>query len=199
MNSKLGFIQQFIKRKSILPSLAGGAVILIFTVVMPGINVNHNKLHYSRPALAQSFADFGSWRQVYQQLPEFPKENNYVSKNTGKVAKNHTLARRMLEYHIYFKGRAPNYRLDWKFTLADYLGANEIMYDKSYPGSDSLKKNPLEGDRAVISKLNRKQRNALIQAFVNIFSTGGQQKLPSSSNQQPNNNQNPSFPPASSK
>ncbi|MEM7553602.1 MAG: hypothetical protein AAF378_05800 [Cyanobacteria bacterium P01_A01_bin.84] len=173
MNNNSWFIQQLIRIGSIsfLPSLTKGTVILIFAVVMLGIGTKHNNFYHLRPALAQSRADFGAWRQLYQQLPNFPKENNYTSKNTGKITKNHTLARRMLEYHIYYKGRAPNYRLDWKLTLADYLGANEVMYNNSYPGSNTLKKNPLEGDRAVISKLNRNQRNALVQAFVNIFTT----------------------------
>lgn len=122
-----------------------------------------------QPAIAQSVELENAWQQVYQQLPNFPRENQYVSKETGKVASDNTLVSRLIRYHIYIKGRAPNYRLDWKLTLADYLGVNEIMEDSRYPGSDNLRKNPVEGDRAAIGRLNRKQRNALVQALVNVF------------------------------
>ncbi len=90
-------------------------------------------------------------------------------KQTGKVSENQTLARRLIRYHVYLKGRAPNTRLDWKLTLADYLGANEIMYDSSYPGADTLRENPINGDRTAIKRLNRSQRNTLIQTLVDIF------------------------------
>ncbi|MEO0688025.1 MAG: hypothetical protein AAFY76_23950, partial [Cyanobacteria bacterium J06649_11] len=114
-------------------------------------------------------ASSNTWRQVYKKLPDFPLENKYFSKRTGKIAESQTLARRLIRYHVYLKGRAPNTRLDWKLTLADYLGANEIMYDSSYPGSDTLKTNPINGDRTAIKRLNRSQRNTLIQVLVNIF------------------------------
>ena len=121
------------------------------------------------PVFAQTIASSDAWRQVYQRLPEFPLENKYVSKKTRKISENHTLARRLIRYHVYLKGRAPNTRLDWKLTLADYLGANEIMYDSSYPGADTLRKNPIDGDRTAIARLNRRQRNTLIQVLVDIF------------------------------
>ncbi|MFM6050719.1 MAG: hypothetical protein ACKPA7_03580, partial [Sphaerospermopsis kisseleviana] len=69
------------------------------------------------------------------------------------------------------KGRVPIYRFDWKLTLADYLNANEVIYEASYPGNDSLKQNPLEGDRTAIAKLTRNQRNKLVQVLVDIFNT----------------------------
>ncbi|MEM9925873.1 MAG: hypothetical protein AAF915_19335 [Cyanobacteria bacterium P01_D01_bin.50] len=122
-----------------------------------------------KPVVAQTIASSDAWRQVYQRLPEFPLENKYVSKKTRKVSENHTLARRLIRYHVYLKGRIPNTRLDWKLTLADYLGANEIIYDSSYPGSDTLKTNPIDGDRTAIARLNRRQRNTLIQVLVDIF------------------------------
>ncbi|MBO3459187.1 hypothetical protein G7B40_027725 [Aetokthonos hydrillicola Thurmond2011] len=124
----------------------------------------------SQSALAQvGIIPSDVWQQVYQQLPDLPRENKYISKDTGKVAENNTLVSRMIRYHFYLKGRPANYRLDWKLTLADYLGANEVMYDGSYPGNDTLKKNPIDGDRAAISRLNRRQRDALVQALVNAF------------------------------
>ncbi len=121
------------------------------------------------PAIAQRISPGEVWQQVYQQLPDFPRENKYISKESGKVAENNTLASRLIRYHVYVKERAPNYRLDWKLTLADYLGANEIMYVTTYPGHDTLRQNPLEGDRAAIASLNRSQRQALVQVLTNIF------------------------------
>ncbi|WP_085987009.1 hypothetical protein [Fortiea contorta] len=138
------------------------------------------------PAVAQRISPSDVWRQVYQQLPDFPQENQYISKETGKVAENNTLASRLIRYHIYVKERTPNYRLDWKLTLADYLGANEIIYDVSYPGNDTLKQNPLEGDRAAISRLNRRQRQALVQILTNIFSPNpSTSPIPNTTNPQP--------------
>jgi len=122
-----------------------------------------------QPVKAQKVSPSEVWQLVYQQLPDLPKENQYISKETGKTAENNTLISRMLRYHIYVKGRTPKYRLDWKLTLADYLNANEIMYDDSYPGNDTLKQNPIEGDRTAISRLTRSQRNNLIGTLVNIF------------------------------
>lgn len=121
------------------------------------------------PAPAQRISSSDVWQLVYQQLPDFPKENQYISKSSGKVAENSTLVSRLIRYHIYVKERAPNYRLDWKLTLADYLDTNEVMYETTYPGNDTLRQNPLEGDRAAIQRLNRNQRNALVQVLTNVF------------------------------
>lgn len=122
-----------------------------------------------QPAIAQRISPGEVWQLVYQRLPDFPKENQYINKETGKVAENNTLATRLIRYHVYVKERAPNYRLDWKLTLADYLDANEIMYENTYPGNDTLRQNPLDGDRAAIARLSRSQRNALVQVLTNIF------------------------------
>ncbi|WP_230967956.1 hypothetical protein [Nostoc sp. WHI] len=135
---------------------------------------------------AQRITPSDVWQLVYQQLPDFPRENKYISKENGKVAENNTLVNRLITYHIYTKGRAPIYRLDWKLTLADYLGANEIMYDTSYPGNDTLRNNPLESDRDAIARLTRNQRNDLIQVLVNIFNP------PSKNTLSPNPNTTPS-------
>lgn len=122
-----------------------------------------------QPVSAQIISPSDVWQVVYQQLPNFPKENQYISKDTGQVAENNTLASRLILYHIYIKGRSPVYRFDWKLTLADYLEANEIIYEASYPGNDSLRQNPLSGDRLAIRKLTRKQRNDLVDVLVNIY------------------------------
>ncbi|MBN3926543.1 MAG: hypothetical protein HWQ37_26240 [Nostoc sp. NMS4] len=146
----------------------------------------YTNLFNIQPASAQRITPSDVWQLVYQQLPDFPRENKYISKENGKVAENNTLANRLIRYHIYTKGRAPIYRLDWKLTLADYLGANEIMYDTTYPGNDSLRENPIEGDRKAIKSLTRSQRDALVKVLVNIFN-------PTSQNtQSPNPNTAPS-------
>ncbi len=152
------------KYRLIITAIAASAIVF----GKPYLNSKTNIVGI-QPVVAQRIASSDAWRQVYQRLPEFPLENKYVSKKTRKVSENHTLARRLIRYHVYIKGRAPNTRLDWKLTLADYLGANEIMYDSSYPGSDTLRKNPIDGDRAAIARLDRPQRNTLIQVLVNIF------------------------------
>ncbi|MUL35071.1 hypothetical protein BWI75_01505 [Gloeocapsopsis sp. AAB1 = 1H9] len=133
----------------------------------------HNSTQFAflqPPAIAQSVRISDAWQQVYQQLPDLPLENQYVSRQTGKIDPENTLVRRLISYHTYVKGRPPNYRLDWKLTLADYLGANEWIREESYPGSDTLRQNPFIGDRTAIERLNRDQRNALVQALVNVFS-----------------------------
>jgi hypothetical protein len=145
-----------------------------------------------QPAYAQRISASDAWKLVYQQLPDLPKENQYVSKETGKVAENNTLISRMIWYHVYLKGRAPNYRLDWKLTLADYLDANEVMYDTTYPGNDTLRKNPFSGDKAAIARLNRHERDALVQAFVNVF-TGNSQTTQAPNSQSPPSSPSPQY------
>jgi hypothetical protein len=81
----------------------------------------------------------------------------------------------MIRYHVYVKGRPAIYRLDWKLTLADYLGANELMESEVYPGGKSLNQNPLEGDRAAIQNLTRQQRDRLGQVIVNLFNPNAAQ------------------------
>jgi len=137
----------------------------------------------SAPAMAQRPRPQDVWRFVYQQIPTLPLENQYVSKATGQVDPNNTLVSRLLQYHAYAKGRPPNLRFDWKLTLADYLGANEVMENTRYPGFETLQTNPIDGDRAAIARLTRTQREALIQALVSIFTpatTASPQPTPAS-------------------
>ena len=111
------------------------------------------------------------WKFVYEKLPDLPIENNYISKETGKVDPNNTLVGRLIRYHVFVKGRPPNYRFDWKLSLADYLGATpDYLVESVYPGNDVLRSNPMERDRTVIQSLNRTQRDALVQALVDVFS-----------------------------
>ena len=122
-----------------------------------------------QPVLAQLLRTDDAWRSVYQRLPDLPLENQYVSRETGKVDPDNTLVGRMIRYHVYLKGRPPFYRLDWKITLADYLGVNGAIEDGTYPSHETLRRNPLEGDIAAVNRLNANQRNALIQALVDTF------------------------------
>ncbi|MEG4280741.1 hypothetical protein QUA62_25205 [Microcoleus sp. MON1_C1] len=111
-----------------------------------------------------------AWKLVYEKLPDFPIENNYLSQETGKVDPTNTLVGRLIRYHVFVKGRPPNYRFDWKLSLADYLGATpDYLVESVYPGKDVLRSNPMEQDRAAIQRLNRAQRDALVQALVDVF------------------------------
>ncbi|MEO1124872.1 MAG: hypothetical protein AAFX95_12390 [Cyanobacteria bacterium J06639_16] len=105
---------------------------------------------------------------VYQRLPNLPMENQYVNVDTGDPEPGNTLATRLVRYHLYTKGRITQYRLDWKLTLADYLGANEPMDAERYPLANRVTVNPLEGDRQVITGLSRRDRDQLIQVLIEV-------------------------------
>lgn len=107
--------------------------------------------------------------QVYALEPDLPLENQYVSEETGQASDRNTLVSRLIRYHAYVKGRPLNYRLDWKLTLADYLGANERVISSVYPGHDTLRPSPLPGDIAAINGLTRHQRDRLVNALVSIY------------------------------
>jgi hypothetical protein len=122
-----------------------------------------------QPALAQRIRPDGVWKVVYDRLPDFPQENQYVNKESGKVDPENTLAGRLIRYHLYTKGRPPFYRLDWKVTLAEYLEVHRVMEETSYPSANTLRTSPVQGDIAAIKRLNRVQREALIQVLVDAF------------------------------
>ncbi|WP_017717744.1 hypothetical protein [Kamptonema formosum] len=123
----------------------------------------------AQPAFAQRVKVAEAAAQLYQVLPDLPRENSYALRETGKVDPENTLASRLIRYHIYVKGRPASYRLDWKLTLADYLDANELMDKALYPGREVLQENPMESDKAAISRLNRAQRDALVSALARLF------------------------------
>lgn len=144
--------------------------LVAIALIVTGLVVLGSLIDQTTPlVMAQAVRTEDLWRQVYQQMPDLPLENQYVNGQSGKVDPDNTLASRLIRYHMFVKGRPPNYRLDWKLTIADYLDANELMVEGVYPSADTLRENPMEGDRAVIQKLTRTQRNALIQTLVNIF------------------------------
>lgn len=125
----------------------------------------------AQPAAAQFAVPNNAAARVYERLPNLPLENQYVSKETGNVDEKNTLISRLMRYHISVKLRPPMYRLDWKLTLADYLGANENLWEveAQYPGASQLKQNPMESDRKAIESLTRAQREALVDTLVSIF------------------------------
>lgn len=133
----------------------------------------------AQPLVAQELRVGDAWQQVYQLLPDFPRENQYINRATGKVAESNTLISRLIRYHIYVKSRPVNYRLDWKLTLADYLGVNERMPSETYPSADTLRTSPFQNDVAVIRSLNRAQRDALVQTLVNVFTSRNDAPEPS--------------------
>jgi len=106
---------------------------------------------------------------VYAQLPDLPQENHYVNETDGVVDPENTLVARLVRYHLYVQLRPLQYRLDWKLTLADYLGVNEQIDLETYPGARALQTNPLMGDRQVISQLSRSQRDRLVETLTRIF------------------------------
>jgi hypothetical protein len=142
---------------------------------------------YSPPVAAQVTKLQDVADQVYQRIPDFPKENQYVSRQTNKVAADNTLVKRLIQYHTLVKGRSPIYRLDWKITLADYLGLNDLLEKSTYPAHALLKTNPMAGDRAAINRLNRVQRDRLVQVLVDIYTTQSNPAAqPSSDTSSPN-------------
>lgn len=110
-----------------------------------------------------------AWQQVYRRLPNFPLENNYIDIQTKRVVQDNTLAGRLIRYHIYTKGRPATSRLDWKLTLADYLGVNEFLQTDDYPSATALTINPIQGDTNVIRALTLLERNVLIKTLVAVF------------------------------
>lgn len=106
---------------------------------------------------------------IYQRLPDLPKENQYVRRESGEVDESFTLLERFIRYHQDLKKRSTRFRLDWKLTLADYLGVNEPLNADRYPGNSTLETNPLVGDTAAIRQLNRRQRAELVALLVSFY------------------------------
>jgi hypothetical protein len=106
-------------------------------------------------------------QQVYDTLPDLPRENQYqyIDPETGDPEAN-TLIRRMMLYHLQIKARALTNRFDWKLTLADYLEKNEAIYAQAYPGSQTLTENPYTQDKIALQSLSRQERAALLEAIL---------------------------------
>ncbi|MDJ0846399.1 MAG: hypothetical protein AB4044_08660 [Crocosphaera sp.] len=122
---------------------------------------------------AQTLRPEQAAKMIYEKFPDLPKENQYRSAETGEINPEHTLMSRFIRYHRDFKRRSPQYRLDWKVTLADYLGVNQSPRESNYPGS-TLETNPLEQDVEVIRQLSRRQRQQLVDLLVEIYNPQSQ-------------------------
>lgn len=107
-------------------------------------------------------------QSIYEQMPDLPQENHYLSSNTGEIAPQNTLISRLVRYHQFVKSRPVAFRLDWKLTLADYLGYNETMRAENYPGFSTLTQNPFNQDREIIKNLTREQRDQLVDTLAQI-------------------------------
>jgi hypothetical protein len=157
MNSK------YLKLKWLLTALASFFLVIFLNFLPFFLPSQWGKIE---PVSAQFVNPEGVWQQVYTKMPELSKENQYISRETSKASKQNTLVGRMIRYHVYVKGRSLVSRLDWKLTVADYLGANEYQEESAYPGYDSLKTNPLKGDRQALNKLSRSTRDRLITTLL---------------------------------
>lgn len=151
------------------------------------------------PVFAQSLSPEKVAEIIYEKMPDFPLENNYSKKETGEKVAENTLVTRIVRYHQYTKARPTRFRLDWKLTLADYLGKNEIIVEERYPGYSTLQQNPLSKDREVISNLTMKQRQQLVDLLVSIYLPPSQSQNNSESTPkktEDDSNQSPSQPPS---
>ena len=120
-------------------------------------------------ATAQTLRPEGVASMVYQQMPDLPPENQYIRQETGEVDEDNTLISRLVRYHQYVKARPTIFRLDWKLTLADYLGANETISESRYPGYSTLMTNPMKRDIKAINNLTFQQRQQLVDLIVSIY------------------------------
>ena len=160
--------------------------ILLLLILTPVVNISEHLLNNylrqwqlftynsSSVVFAQSLRPEKVSAQVYQAIPNFPLENNYTNKETQEIATENTLITRIVRYHQYVKTRPTVFRLDWKLTLADYLGKNEIIKRGRYPGYSTLTENPLKADRQVISNLTMEQREELVNVLVSIYNPNHQ-------------------------
>jgi hypothetical protein len=140
-------------------------------VFLLGTNHDSSAIAQNQPSSGNtsSIRVEGAAAIVYQQLPYLPKENGYISKETGEINPEHTLISRFIRYSQDLKKRTNRYRFDWKLTLADYLGANETINPETYPGSLTLTTNPFETDVKAIQALNRRQRQELVDLLAFIY------------------------------
>ncbi|MGG6293541.1 hypothetical protein ACQ4M4_03870 [Leptolyngbya sp. AN02str] len=135
-------------------------------------------LGLSSAALAQSYVRNVDevTTLVYEQFPELleaPNEQQATDQNLRA-----TFIYRMVRYHI-LRARSPIHRLDWKLTLADYLGINETILPEYYDRIGNYTVEDLEQDQAAIAALSRPQREALITTLVTIYNPTTSEQLSS--------------------
>ena len=128
--------------------------------------------------------------RVYQEMPDLAQENQYIRQETGEIDEDNTLVSRLVRYHQYVKARPTIFRLDWKLTLADYLGANETIPESRYPGYSTLTVNPMKRDKQVINTLTLDQRQQLVDLIVSIYNPQSE----ANSNSEPTEEKNAPIP-----
>lgn len=133
------------------------------------IKLNRLKSFGLQSVQAQNLRPEQAAEIIYQELPSLPKENQYLRKETGAAAADHTLISRFIRYHQDIRRRPTSFSLDWRITLADYLGVNQFIRANNYPGATTLNTNPLDQDIKAISQLNRQQRQALVDLLVTLY------------------------------
>ncbi|MBC8121864.1 MAG: hypothetical protein H7Y22_08530 [Gemmatimonadaceae bacterium] len=99
-------------------------------------------------------------QQVYSRWPDFPRE--------GSDRPDSSLVRRLALYHTKVCGRPTTSRLDWKLTLADYLGVNLAMSPETYPEANG-RPDLLNADRRAIDRFTRAERNRLVETLVQVY------------------------------
>ncbi|MBE9221217.1 hypothetical protein IQ215_00760 [Cyanobacterium stanieri LEGE 03274] len=190
-----------------LPKLVYGAIALTTFLMVyffhgQGLTLQGiENLSWNNPVYAQRISPETIALQVYEKIPEIPKNNQYTSVNSGQIIPEHTLISRLIRYHEYIKSRPVIFRLDWKLTLADYLGYNETMREERYPGFSTLTENPFTEDVRLIRSLSRKQRNQLVDVLVSIYQPttpeseeSSDDSNPAENNSSDNNNTSPILP-----
>lgn len=141
--------------------------------IILAIGVGKWQSHLGTKAIAQNSSPTVRPEQaatiIYEEIPDFPQENQYRRQETGEIDPEHTLISRLVRYHQDVKQRPTQFRLDWQLTLADYLGVNEPMKSDRYPGDTTLQSNPMDNDIEVIRRLNLRQRRQLVDLLVRIY------------------------------
>lgn len=155
-------------QKSLFKSIA--LTLLSFLIVL-GIG----KLNLITPVIAQNIIQPETVAaMVYEKFPDIPLENQYISKESGEIAKDNTLMSRFVRYHRDVQRRAMIYRFDWQLTFADYLGANQPIKPETYPSYNTLNQNPAENDIKAIQSLNRRQRSEIVDLIATIYQSENQ-------------------------
>lgn len=147
---------------------------------------NYSSNLFLSPVNAQTIDPEKAAVNVYEQMPQLPKENKYIRQETKEVDQNNTLVSRIIRYHQYVKARPTAFRLDWKLTLADYLGANETIKESLYPGYNTLTNNPLQKDTEILDSLTLMERQQLVDILVSLYASKQQNQSDSNSSAETN-------------
>ncbi|MEO0768185.1 MAG: hypothetical protein AAFY72_01935 [Cyanobacteria bacterium J06649_4] len=173
------FLNRLFRGSPVFTGLFVLSTILLTLALSTAVSAQHTAVATSQP-LFQATSDFIAQTsprrvvpsaiaaQIYEQNPDFPLENQYISSDTGEPATENTLISRLVRYHVYIKRRPVHFRIDWKLTMADYLGAFERIEPARYPDS-GLRENPALADVAVIEGLSAEMRDRIVNALYESF------------------------------